>query len=141
MVAGLEEDDILRPGAAIEWSAGDVLAHLAATEEWLAAELERAAVGDRPGAEELAAMDPRLADLEFRNAHYHELNRHRPVAEVLAWWRQADDRYQAALAALPEAGFATPQWWTGPLPLAATLDPGHALARAEAIRAWSAARR
>jgi len=158
LLATARTDRLVVPAVDDGWSVKDVLAHLAVVEEWLAVQLERVAhgerptpqqvrstqwqaeqlglvgPGERPTTEQIAAIPSLLTDNEYRNAFFHERDRDRPLGEVLDWWRRADDRYLAALAALADDQYATPQWWTGPHALVATLDPGHALAHGEAIR-------
>jgi len=157
-LAAAHLDWLVVPAEDDGWSVKDVLAHLAVVEDWLAAQLERVArgerptpdqlsstqwqaeqlglvgPGERPTSEQVVAIRPLLTDNDYRNAFFHARDRDLPLGEVLDWWRGADDRFLAALTALPEDEYARPQWWTGSQALVATLDPGHALAHAAAIR-------
>jgi mycothiol maleylpyruvate isomerase-like protein len=125
------------PGAGgDDWSIKDVLAHIAFGQEWLAAQLERVARGEEPGRDELAAMDPRLAEVESRNRLVHEQNRERSVDDVLAWWRETWIRCRRAQEELPESAYYKPQWWTQGWPLVRGLDPNHRLEHAKEIERW-----
>jgi hypothetical protein len=158
ILADARTDWLVEPAEDDGWSVKDVLAHLAVVENWLATQLERVALceqptpdqvsstqwqaeqlglvgpGEHPTSEQVDAIRPLLTDNEYRNAFFHERDRDLPLEEILDWWRQSDDRFLAALTALPEDRYATQQWWTGSHTLVATLDPLHAVAHAEAIR-------
>jgi uncharacterized protein (TIGR03083 family) len=135
VVAEVGEARLTEPGATGHWSVKDVLAHIAVGHDWAATQLERIARGEGPDPAELQQIrEAGLFDQERRNAYYYEQNRGRDPADVLAWWRQACQRYVTALEALPEPLLWQPAWWTGARLLGRTLDPGHDREHAEGIR-------
>jgi len=138
-VAQVGEARMEEPGASGDWSAKDVLAHVAVYKDWLAVQLTRAARGEPPDRAEIERdREAGLFDTDVRNNYYYERDKDRPLGEVRTWAAASHARLMDALAAIPEPILARPGWWTGDRPLGQMLDPGHDAEHAAAIRAWLA---
>jgi predicted enzyme related to lactoylglutathione lyase len=136
----ISEARMTEPDATGHWSVKDVLAHIAVGEEWAAEQIERATRGGPPpSAERLQTLgEEGWFDNEFRNTHYYEQNKDRPLADVRAWSRETHERLLAAIEAAPEAALAEPDWWTGGRPLGQSVTTVHGMEHAQELRAWLA---
>ncbi len=99
LLATLSPAELLERGVVGEWSAKDVLAHLADWEAhmlvWLAAARRGEAVpGPEPGLS--------WRQLKEFNRRIYEAHRDEPLAAVLATFREAHLRFLAMVAAMPE---------------------------------------
>lgn len=106
-----------------DWTAKDVVAHLAAW-RWLSvARLEAALRGEPPESPWPEFPDPD-ADVEAVNAMVAAASRNRSLAEVLADSRETFARMEDALQALPEDALVEPGRfpWLGSWPLAAVVE-------------------
>lgn len=138
-LAGVDAARLTRSGATGDWSAKDVLAHIASGYEWQASEIARKTRGEAgPGAAELQKMhDEGLFDNETRNRLDYEHYKDMPLEDVLAWWRRAYDHIIAAVEAAPESVLFGPDWWTGGRPIAEVMDAPHEGEHAQAVRDWA----
>ena len=82
-----------------EWTAKDIVAHLAAWERECLDWFEAAACGESPDLPEPGSWGPYMDQF---NARIFAENRNRPLADVLADSRQVYAQFLAALRALPE---------------------------------------
>jgi hypothetical protein len=134
------------PGAAGEWSAKDVLAHVMAYDRWTAAQLTALKRGTPATPRELYDMDeaPRVSEpfnVDVMNEMIYDYHRDIPLDEVRAAADQAFARFLAAVEALSDNELAAPHDFTGGRPLW-TVVPGqsfeHYREHAAALRARSA---
>jgi hypothetical protein len=130
------------PGAEGLWSVKDIIAHVAAYEQWLALDLERALRGEMYGARELNG--PRGDEINARIFRQHH---DRPLAEVLAEAPAAFARLVAAVETLPESDLGNPDGaaryidpaWLAGVPLGTCIASDsyeHYREHAPSIRAW-----
>jgi uncharacterized protein (TIGR03083 family) len=93
-LAGLSEAQITRPGANGQWSVKDLIAHLTYWERGMVDILEQIARGEPIQDEEgtAAAINDRI----------YVRNRERPLADVMADFRETHRRLLDALQALPD---------------------------------------
>jgi uncharacterized protein (TIGR03083 family) len=137
VVSQIPPERMTEPGACGSWSVKDVLAHLAVGNDWLALQLERRARGEGPSPEELQRdQELGLADNETRNTYYAQQYRDLDLAYVRDWDRRANERWLAALAALPESLLQEPDWWTGGRALGSVFDLDHDREHARDIQRW-----
>ena len=129
MRAGREEWDALiaqipdsartEPALAGGWSVKDLIAHVAAFENWTAAQIRAANEGRAPtdrelyGVEEMP-VDPEGWDLDRQNAAIYAQYKEMPLAEVMTFSSQAFADLVAAVEAVAEEDFARTgaQTWT-----------------------------
>jgi hypothetical protein len=130
MRAGREEWDALiaqipdsvrtEPALAGGWSVKDLIAHIAAYENWTAAQIRAANDGRAPTNSELYGVeemppDPEGWDLDRQNAAIYARYKEMPLAEVMTFSNQAFVDLLAAVEAVPEDDIARTgaQTWTG----------------------------
>jgi hypothetical protein len=101
-------------------SVKDLIAHVAAYENWTAAQIRAAAEGRAPTDRELYGVDemppdPKGWNLDRQNAAIHARYKAMPLAEVMTFSRQAFADLVSAVEAVSDADFATvgAQSWTG----------------------------
>ncbi len=99
MVASLAPAELAQPGVVGEWSAKDVLAHLA---DWEAHMLVWLAAARR--GEEVKGPEPGLTWHQIKefNRGIYEAHREEPLSEVLAAFDAAHRQFMAMVAAMPE---------------------------------------
>src|SRR5215217_7129775 len=129
MRAGREEWDALitripdsvrtEPALAGDWSVKDLIAHVAAFEQWTAAQIRAANEGRSPTDRELygveeVTVDPEGWDLDRQNAKIYAQYKETPLAEVMTLCNQAFADLVAAVEAVADEDFARPgaQTWT-----------------------------
>ncbi len=138
-LADLDAAAMTQAGATGHWSAKDVLAHIAAGNDWLADEVERASRGERPDWAEIKRQKAAgLFDNETRNTYDYEQSKDRPLAEVLDWWQQSTVRLVAAVEAAPESVLTSSDWWTDKSALGASIWTEHEGEHAQELSAWAA---
>ena len=102
------------PGAAGAWSPKDVIAHVAAYEEWMALQLSGVLRGETH--EIHAANVPPEADtldIDQRNQVLYALHRDRALVDILSYAREVYYGLLANLQALPAAAYARTDYaWT-----------------------------
>ncbi len=109
------QDRLTQPGVEGDWSVRDIIAHIAAYEDWTADQL---ITGTAPSAAEFQEMEEAgPMDTDRRNAIMHEQTRDLPLPDVLAQSEQAYRKLLGAVEALPDEALEQPQWWTGDDPL------------------------
>ena len=130
MRAGREEWDALiaqipdsartEPALAGGWSVKDLIAHVAAFENWTAAQIRAANEGRAPADRELygveeVTVDPEGWDLDRENAAIYARYKETPLAEVMTFSSQAFADLITAVAAVSDEDFARSgaQTWTG----------------------------
>jgi len=129
MRAGREEWDALiaqipdsartEPALAGGWSVKDLIAHVAAFENWTAAQIGASNEGRAPTDKELygveeVTVDPEGWDLDRQNAAIYARYKETPLAEVMRISNQAFADLVAAVENVAEEDFARPgaQAWT-----------------------------
>jgi hypothetical protein len=95
LLATLTEQQMTIPGVNGSWSVKDNLAHLATWQNYQAARQEGILSGIEP-----PDPAPGLETEDEQNEHYYQLNKDRPIAEVLADFRTSYQRVLAATEAL-----------------------------------------
>jgi hypothetical protein len=130
MRAGREEWDALiaqipdsartEPALAGGWSVKDLIAHVAAYENWTAAQIRAANEGRAPTDRELYGVeemppDPEGWDLDCQNAAIYARYKEMPLAAVMTFSSQAFADLITAVAAISDEDFAKSgvQTWTG----------------------------
>jgi hypothetical protein len=130
MRAGREEWDALiaqipdsartEPALASGWSVKDLIAHVAAYENWTAAQIRAANEGRPPTNRELYGTEempdyPEGWDLDRQNAMIHVQYKEAPLAEVMTFSSRAFADLIAAVAAVADEDIVRPgaQAWTG----------------------------
>jgi hypothetical protein len=130
MRAGREEWDALiaqipdsvrtEPALAGGWSVKDLIAHVAAYENWTAAQIRAANEGRAPTNRELYGVDevpddPEGWDLDRQNAAIYARYKEIPLSEVMTFSRQAFADLIAAVEGVSEEDFTMTgaQTWTG----------------------------
>lgn len=108
-VGGLSDEQLTAPGSGDDWSIKDHLAHLAAWRRSLIALLEG---GDRDAAigldQRAAGETVNTSDIDDLNAFLYRRNHNRALAEVLADFRQAQERVLAILGQMSDADLEKP---------------------------------
>jgi hypothetical protein len=102
------------------WSVKDLIVHVAAYENWTAAQIRAANEGRAPadseryGVEEMPP-DPEGWDLDRQNAAIYAQYKETPLAEVMSFSRQAFANLVAAVEAVSDADLSRvgAQAWTG----------------------------
>jgi len=130
MRAGREEWDSLlaqipdsartEPTLAGGWSVKDLIAHVAAFENWTAAQIRAANEGRAPTDRELygveeVTVDPEGWDLDRQNAAIYARYKEIPLADVMTFSSQAFADLITAVAGVSDEDFASSgaQTWTG----------------------------
>ncbi len=119
VAAAIPDEAMTRPVLPGGWSAKDLLAHVAAYEQWTAAQVRAATEGREPTPMELYGQDdvpddPQGWDLDRQNAAIHAQYRDVPLPEVQAFAERAHRDLVAAIEGTPEEDVARPgaQAWT-----------------------------
>lgn len=112
-----------QPVLADGWSVKDLIAHIAAYEQWTAGQVRAANEGRAPTNLELYGTEtpsPALTgedgwDLDRQNAAIHAQYRDTPLADVRAFAARAHQDLLDAITTTPDADLTTPgaQAWTG----------------------------
>jgi hypothetical protein len=107
------EARMAQPGVDGEMSVKDIIAHVAAYEQWTAEQIRAEITGEMPppNPDEEAHPDDWM-DLDRRNARIYLLNRDLPLDEVMSKSHRAFEQLLAAVEALSEEDLAGPQEWT-----------------------------
>jgi hypothetical protein len=102
------------------WSVKDLIVHVAAYENWTAAQIRAANEGRAPADSELYGVeemppDPEGWDLDRQNAAIYAQYKETPLAEVMSFSRQAFANLVAAVEAVSDADLSRvgAQVWTG----------------------------
>jgi hypothetical protein len=102
------------------WSVKDLIVHVAAYENWTAAQIRAANEGRAPTDKELYGVeemppDPEGWDLDRQNAAIYAQYKETPLAEVMSFSRQAFANLVAAVEAVSDADLSRvgAQAWTG----------------------------
>jgi len=135
LLAPLTEEQMTIPGVNGSWSIKDNLAHLAAWQSYQAARQEGALSGIKP-----PDPVPGIETEDEINEHYYQLNKDRPLAEVLADFRTSYQRVLAATEALSWEALNAPfPWADNDIPVGAyTMGNtyGHYEMHGELIQYW-----
>ncbi len=119
------------PGLVGDWSARELVAHLAHWADWASTCLEAAAAGSLDG---LGSDD---WDVDAQNADVASSVASLPMSAVRDREAESYDRLSAHLAALDPALLAMPAPWGGTLDTVVVENgPGHYAEHAEHVRAW-----
>ncbi len=108
LLAEVGEERMTEPGAAGEWSVKDVTAHLTSYHRWFVNAAEAYFRGEPPPLDGTEGMD-----FEERNQFFHRRDKDRPLAEVLAEWRQVYQRLLEMVEAHSEEFLTQPQQLEG----------------------------
>lgn len=115
LVSGLTAAQLLAPGAAGDWSARDVVAHIAAGERWLAGQLAAYLRGEAPGwgecyGGEFEALPPgiSLETQDGRNAWQHQRLQALTLDEVRELTESAHPKLAAVLEQIPAKIYSEP---------------------------------
>ena len=103
-VARLTDEQFTAPGADGGWSVKDLVAHVAAWEQGIAALLQHEPRFQAMGIEDYTAT----MDIDTVNRRLYELHRDRPSSEVLAMAHEAHERALAVLATLGDEDLEQP---------------------------------
>jgi uncharacterized protein (TIGR03083 family) len=107
-LAQVPEDRMTQPGAAGHWSVKDIVVHVTAYERWMAERMHEVLRGE-------TYVPTALDQLHYeqRNDRIYELERDRPLAEVLAESQQVFPRLLEAVQAHTEEFLLQPQQFEG----------------------------
>lgn len=121
------------PGLVGEWSARELVAHLAHWADWASTCLDAAAAGS------LAGLGSDDWDVDAQNADVAAAVSTLPMSAARDREAEAYDRLAARLGALDPALLAMPAPWGGTLDtIVVENGPGHYAEHAEHVRAWFA---
>jgi Protein of unknown function (DUF1706) len=113
LISQFSEERLLQPGADGDWSVKDVIAHIAAYEDWTAQQLGASLRGEAPDEQEMAEMASQgWHDVDTRNRLTYEQRKDWPLDKVRSESEQAFNRLLQAVEALPDELLGKPQWWT-----------------------------
>ena len=119
LVAQIPDSARTEPALAGGWSVKDLIAHVAAFENWTAAQIRAANEGRAPTDKELygveeVTVDPEGWDLDRENAAIYARYKETPLAEVLTFASQAFADLVAAVEAVSDDDIARSgaQTWT-----------------------------
>lgn len=142
VVAEVGEERVMQPGSFDAWTFKDIIAHLTSWRLTTVARLEAGLRGEEPSMPWPARFDEE-DDLEEINRWFFEVNRDKPLAEVLRESHETFERVERAIAALPERDLLEPDRFSwlegyalGPAVVRGTLDHYHE--HEPEIRAWLA---
>lgn len=107
IIAGLDEEQMERPGSFGEWSFKDMVAHLTGWRLVTAARLEAGLRNEEPEFPWPTRFDE-ANDLHEINRWFFETNRDKSVAEVLRESNETFDRVERAIATMPEDDLLQP---------------------------------
>jgi hypothetical protein len=120
LLAQIPDSVRTEPALAGGWSVKDLIAHVAAFENWTAAQIRAANEGRAPTGKELygveaVTVDPEGWDLDRQNAAIYAQYKETPLAEVMTFSSQAFADLVAAVEGVAEEDFARTgaQSWTG----------------------------
>lgn len=123
-------DQLTKPGAAGEWSAKDLQAHINSSHRWMIGQLRALVRGTVPTASDCyehttpPPAGSNLGDQDERNAWHHSVYQHWSVADVLSRAKPTADDLEAAIAAVPVEEFARPYTY-GENGYVAQIRPAH----------------
>lgn len=101
VIAAAGEERATRPGSFGELTFKDVIAHLTGWRQVTVARLEAGLRGEEPSMPWPAQLNEDH-DLDEINRWFYEMNRDKPLAEIMRESRETFDRAERAIAALPE---------------------------------------
>ena len=107
-LAQVPEDRMTQPGAAGRWSVKDIITHITSYERWMADRMHEVLRGETYVPTELDQLH-----YEPRYDRIYEIERDRPLEEVLAESRQVFPRLMAAVQAHTEEFLIQPQQFEG----------------------------
>jgi hypothetical protein len=120
LIARIPESVRTEPALAGGWSVKDLIAHVAAYENWTAAQIRAANEGRAPTNRELYGVDempddPEAWDLDRQNAAIYARYKEMPLTEVMTFSRQAFADLVAAVGGIAEEDITRTgaQTWTG----------------------------
>ena len=120
LVAQIPESVHAEPALAGGWSVKDLIAHVAAYENWTAAQIQAANEGRAPTDRELYGVDempadPEGWDLDRQNVAIYARYKEMPLAQVMTFSRQAFADLIAAVEGVSDEDFTRTgaQTWTG----------------------------
>ncbi|MGH2487503.1 MAG: ClbS/DfsB family four-helix bundle protein [Ktedonobacterales bacterium] len=142
LLAEVGPERMTLPGVAGEWTAKDLVAHVAVYERWTAWQMERALRGETVMVslpEQTPATD--VDDQDERNAAFYQIFRDQPLDETLAQARASYDRLLAAVNAFPDDLLANSDRfeWSFGIPVWRVVASGsfaHEEGHIAHIRAW-----
>ena len=107
LIAQIPDSARTEPALAGGWSVKDLIAHVAAIENWTAAQIRAANEGRAPTDRELYGVeemppDPEGWDLDRENAAIYARYKEMPLAEVMTFSSQAFADLVAAVEAVPD---------------------------------------
>lgn len=137
LLAELTQAEMVLPGVEGEWSVKDILAHLAAWQEYTLYRLEAALAGRFPEKPPLQGWE----EIHAQNQQYFETYRSLSLGEVLYAFRSTYARMVAKVEALDEAFIASklPEEWFGGRAVHALITANtcwHDAEHTEAIEKW-----
>jgi hypothetical protein len=120
LIAQVPETLLTEPLLSDRWSVKDLIAHIAAYEQWTAAQIKAAHEGRAPTNMELYGVaemppDPAGWDLDWQNAAIYARYKDLPLVEVRAFSRRAYEALLAAVEATSEEDLAKPGTTSWPL--------------------------
>jgi hypothetical protein len=131
LIAEIPDSARTEPALAGGWSVKDLIAHVAAFENWTAAQIRAANEGRAPSDRELygveeITVDPEGWNLDRENAAIHARYKETPLSEVMTFSSQAFADLVAAVEGVAEEDLvrAGAQAWTGDATLVEII-PGH----------------
>src|SRR5215217_8860809 len=135
------QERITQPGAAGDWSVKDMVAHLTSYSQRFISASEAQFRGELPPRDGTESMD-----FETLNQHYYQLNKDRPLSEILAESEQVFKRLLEVIELHSEEFLIEPQQFPGapvpgPLFIWKILEGdvyGHYREHMEMIREWLA---
>ena len=137
LMAEVGDDRMQIPGAAGNWTVKDVIAHLTSFNRWFVNASEAHFRGELPPRDGTEGMPP-----ETLNQHFYQLNKDKPLEQVLAESRQVYQRLLELVEAHTEEFLIQPQQFEG-IPgtfvIWEILDGdnyGHSREHARSIRQW-----
>jgi hypothetical protein len=120
LIAQIPDSARIEPALAGGWSVKDLIAHVAAIENWAAAQIRAANEGRAPTDRELYGVeemppDPEGWDLDRENAEIYARYKETPLADVMTFSGQAFADLVAAIEAVSDEDIARTgaQAWTG----------------------------
>lgn len=147
LIGQIPETVLTQPVMSESWSVKDLMAHVAAYENWMAAQIRAANEGRAPTNRELYGVDDPPAalsgadgwDLDRQNAAIYAQHKDVPLSEVREFAARAFHDLLAAVEGVSEDDLARPgaQSWTGDATLLAMVPEeacGHYDAHVDALR-------
>lgn len=142
LISQFSKDHLVEPGAIGDWSVKDVIAHVAAYEDWTAEQMEATRQGEVVSQEDFEAMGAEgWYDVDNRNGWLYAQMKDVPLEQVLAQSEQAFNRLLQAVDSTSDEDLQVPQWWTNGRALIDTI-PGqtyeHYDQHMDALKSWLA---